>query len=165
MTEVSGHYKAEQIRGMMVDLKQAARDFEENFKGKLDGEELQVTLDGILNAEEGEKRSCYCHGSITSMIFYWCLNLTTDGDNWEFKGYAGRAASPGEDKMFGTLFTRKEVTLDELFECTIGFFFYVVPGRASLYFYDGRRVLGHFQGGGVSSITDSGGGVGRWRRV
>lgn len=163
-----------------IDFNQVAKDFEQEFKGKLEDDKLQLMLEQICSVTEiaegdiddvvvvksGDATSFYCKGAVVSAIFYlkFQLNFEMDGRSWEFNGKAGGASTPGGGALFGTLFIAADHTVKELLKYTDGFWFMCTPTYTSVYFYaDDNDFLGHFQSGSVSSVLGSGGGKGSWK--
>ena len=163
-----------------IDLNQAAKDFEQEFKGKLDDEKLQQMLGAIKSVEVPVKvgtpesditvstddTSFYCDGAVMSAVFFFKfqLNVKVDGRKWEFNGKAGGASLPGGGALFGTLFIASGHTVKELLNYTDGFWFVCALTYTSVYFYDDENnFLGHFQSGSVSTALGCGGGKGGWK--
>lgn len=97
-------------------------------------------------------------GSVLSVIFYLKFQLSVEGKS--FNGSGGGVSSPGGGALMGTVFTDD---LEKLFNETQNFQFNCTPVYTSLLFFDNKsNLLGHFQGGSVSTVLGVGGGSGSW---
>ena len=146
-----------------MELQQVARDFREQFAGKLSEAELAAAIAQIEKAEAAEKvgYGYYAYGAVASLVFYLQFELNSCGH--DFFGKAGGATLPGGGALFGTLFIADGHTADELFEKTNAFWFTCALTYTALYFLDGNTLLGHFQSGSVSTVLGGGGGSGSWK--
>lgn len=97
--------------------------------------------------------------SVASLIFYLRFNVVCE--NMVFNGEAGGISVPGAGAFFGDLFIT--TTVEELFDRTVSFAFVSTPVYLNIMFFDNdNRLLGHLQSGGVSIVTGTGGGSGKW---
>ena len=93
--------------------------------------------------------------TLASAIFYIKVDtqITSEGGK-HFSGNAGGLSSPGGGVLFGDLYTDD---LDDLYTNT------VTPVFCSVLFFDSAsNLLGHFEGGGVSTVSGVAGGTGSW---
>ena len=85
--------------------------------------------------------------------------ITSEGGK-HFSGNAGGLSSPGGGVLFGDLYTDD---LDDLYTNTVSFQITMTPVFCSVLFFDSAsNLLGHFEGGGVSTVSGVAGGTGSW---
>ncbi|EEV8846449.1 VapA/VapB family virulence-associated protein [Escherichia coli] len=99
--------------------------------------------------------------TLASAIFYIKVDtqITSEGGK-HFSGNAGGLSSPGGGVLFGDLYTDD---LDDLYTNTVSFQITMTPVFCSVLFFDSAsNLLGHFEGGGVSTVSGVAGGTGSW---
>jgi hypothetical protein len=139
-----------------ADTKTVARDFKKAMEGKLDNASINSVTESLLAPSTP---SYPATGSVASFIFY--LQFVIEIKNGKrFDGKAGGLSTPGGGALYGDVYTDD---LERLYRDTVSFEFQGTPVYLSILFFDGNsNLLGHFQGGALSTVTGVGGGSGRW---
>ena len=138
---------------------QIAQDFYNNFKGKLEDEQLDQVVQEIKCTEN----KYHTQGSLICAVFYFRVTVGGYDDvKKQFTGNGGGGGLPGAQALIGELYTSD---LERLYRDTDSFQFTVTPVYTSVLFFDkSSRLLGHFQAGAVSTPTGGiGGGKGSWK--
>jgi len=138
-----------------VDRETIANDFRERMQGKLDEDKIDAAVEGITAAT-----GVYpANGEIASMIFYVRVGVQVTGGK-SFVGDGGGAFTPGGGALFGNVYTDD---IDTVYGRTVSFEVNATPVYLSVLFFDSNsNLLGHFQSGGISTVTGVGGGTGSW---
>ena len=137
---------------------QISQDFYNNFKGKLEDEQLDQVVQEIKCTEN----KYHTQGSLICAVFYFRVTVGGYGDvKKQFTGNGGGGGLPGAQALIGDLYTSD---LERLYRDTDSFQFTVTPVYTSVLFFDkSSRLLGHYQAGAVSTPTGGiGGGKGSW---
>ena len=138
-----------------VDRETIANDLREQWDGKLDAEKIDAATNAITTATGVYPAHC----SIASLIFYAKVQVVVDGGK-TFDGNAGGAFTPGGGVAFGDVYTDD---INALYSNTATFAITATNVYVAVYFWDSNHnFLGHFQGGGISTVTGAGGGTGSW---
>ncbi|WGE31066.1 VapA/VapB family virulence-associated protein (plasmid) [Edwardsiella tarda] len=131
-----------------------------NFKSFFLGEITEENINKIINDFYGIKTSYTASGDVGSAVFYLHFHISIK-DGKSFYGNAGGVSVPGGGKFFGTLFCDD---LNNLYQNTSSFEFQSTSAYISLLFFDSStKLLGHFQGGAISTVLGIGGGSGSWQ--
>lgn len=102
--------------------------------------------------------SYHATGSITSLLFYFELEVNCDGD--VFKGTAYGFGTPGAGALFGDIYTND---INKLYSETESFNFVATNVYTTIIFHSrNNEVLGTLQTGAVSTVDGTGGGKGTW---
>ena len=140
---------------------QIAQDFYNNFKGKLEDEQLDQVVQEIKCTEN----KYHTQGSLICAVFYFRVTVGGYGDvKKQFTGNGGGGGLPGAQALIGDLYTSD---LERLYRDTDSFQFTVTPVYTSVLFFDkSSRLLGHYQAGAVSTPTGGiGGGKRGWEKM
>ncbi|EFA7487677.1 TPA: VapA/VapB family virulence-associated protein [Escherichia coli] len=132
-------------------------DVEKKYGEYLTKEQVSNILDKINSAENKYSAKT----TLASAIFYIKVDtqITSEGGK-HFSGNAGGLSSPGGGVLFGDLYTND---LDMLYKNTVSFQITMTPVFCSVLFFDSSsNLLGHFEGGGTSTISGIAGGTGSW---
>lgn len=138
-----------------VDRKAIADDFAERMNGKMERAKIDAAVQKIQSTTTAYK----AHGSVVSMVFYFQCQVVIEG-NKTFDGKGGGGMTPGAGALFGTVYTDD---LNRLLNSTHSFAAELTPVYGTVQFFDSNHnFLGHFQSGGISTVTGAGGGTGSW---
>lgn len=138
-----------------VDVHEVADGFAARMEGKLE----QSKIDAAVQKIKSTTTAYAAHGSVASMIFYFkCQVGNNDGKT--FDGNGGGGMTPGGAALFGNVYTDD---IDRLYSATVSFAAEFTPAYGSVQFFDANHnLLGHFQSGGIGTVTGAGGGTGSW---
>ncbi len=132
-------------------------DVKAKYGEYLPKDQVSQILDKIASAENKYSAKT----TLASAIFYIKVDtqITSEGGK-HFSGNAGGLSSPGGGVLFGDLYTND---LEMLYKNTVSFQITMTPVFCSVLFFDSSsNLLGHFEGGGVSTISGVAGGTGSW---
>ncbi|EFU9193467.1 VapA/VapB family virulence-associated protein [Escherichia coli] len=120
-------------------------------------DQVSQILDKIASAENKYSAKT----TLASAIFYIKVDTQITGEGGKhFSGNAGGLSSPGGGVLFGDLYTND---LEMLYKNTVSFQITMTPVFCSVLFFDSSsNLLGHFEGGGASTISGVAGGTGSW---
>lgn len=124
----------------------------------------KAASDGKKQLQTISSFSAQC--DVASMLFYFKFQVVTTSSEivkHTFNGNAGGIAIPGGGVYFGDIYLNN--TVDNLFANTVSFAFTATPVYLAVMFFDSSsNLLGHFQSGGVSVVSGTGGGSGSWEK-
>ncbi|MDR0217509.1 MAG: VapA/VapB family virulence-associated protein [Enterobacteriaceae bacterium] len=134
------------------------KNFKENMKDKLEPKIIDDAVNKMVILGNNNAYEAVC--TAKSLFFYIQFSIATISDKKTFTGNAGGYATPGGAYTHGSIYT-DDIT--KLYSDTISFEFNATPVYISVLFFDAHStLLGHFQSGGVGTISGVGGGSGSW---
>ncbi len=135
--------------------------YRETYQGKFDDKKLDehaASLERLLTTEK-----IFAKAFITSFVIVQDVSINTKGGDDTMDicvSTTGGACTAGSGVTLGDIYTED---MDGLLKNTAWIGFFAAAAYLHIDFYDkDHKIIGHFEGGGLSSVIGGGGGSAKW---